>query len=142
MGCLECTARLKRVGSHKDRYRGQLPMTTHRQLGYTCGDACSRGFLAQHLTTLASDPSIKKTNLQLGVPQRVVVNDSSPMILARPKSASLIDRFLSVNRMFSGLMSRCTTFRSCRYFVPWKSCMKIFRVSFFGQLLLGDNPVE
>jgi hypothetical protein len=35
------------------------------------------------------------------------------MILASPKSASLTDRFLSVSRMFSGLMSRWTMLRSC-----------------------------
>ena len=43
----------------------------------------------------------------------VVVKDSSPMILASPKSASLTSRFLSMRRMFSGLMSRCTILRSC-----------------------------
>ena len=52
-------------------------------------------------------------NLQLGVPHSVVVNDSSPMILARPKSASLIERFLSASRIFSGLISLCTMLRSC-----------------------------
>lgn len=43
----------------------------------------------------------------------VVVNDSSPMIFARPKSASLIVNSLSTSKMFSGLISRCTMFRSC-----------------------------
>ena len=47
----------------------------------------------------------------------VVVKDSSPMILARPKSASLTERFLSARRMFSGLMSRWTMFRSCFRYV-------------------------
>ena len=44
---------------------------------------------------------------------RVVVKDSSPMILARPKSASFTERFLSARRIFSGLMSRWTMLRSC-----------------------------
>lgn len=47
------------------------------------------------------------------MPHSVVVKDSSPMILARPKSASLIERSLSARRMFSGLMSLCTMLRSC-----------------------------
>lgn len=41
------------------------------------------------------------------------MKDSSPMILANPKSASLTDKFLSASRMFSGLMSRWTMLRSC-----------------------------
>lgn len=52
-------------------------------------------------------------NLQLGVPQRVVVKDSSPIILARPKSAIFTDNCLSSSKIFSGLISRCTMFRSC-----------------------------
>ena len=52
-------------------------------------------------------------HLQLGVPHKVVVKDSSPMILARPKSASFTERFLSASKMFYGLMSRWTIFLSC-----------------------------
>ena len=37
---------------------------------------------------------------------KVVVKDSSPIIFARPKSASLTDKFLSARRIFSGLISR------------------------------------
>lgn len=48
----------------------------------------------------------QKAGVQDGVPHNVVVNDSSPIIFASPKSASLIDRSLSVSSMFSGLMSR------------------------------------
>jgi len=51
--------------------------------------------------------------LQLGVPHSVDVKDSSPMILARPKSATLTERFLSASRIFSGLISLCTILRSC-----------------------------
>lgn len=43
----------------------------------------------------------------------MVVKDSSPMILARPKSASFTDSSLSASKMFSGLMSLCTMLRSC-----------------------------
>ena len=39
-------------------------------------------------------------------------------IFAKPKSAILTDKFLSVKRMFSGLMSRWTILRSCKYFMP------------------------
>lgn len=42
-----------------------------------------------------------------------VVNESSPMIFASPKSANLTVRFLSHMSMFSGLRSRWTIFRSC-----------------------------
>ena len=56
---------------------------------------------------------VDEENLQDGVPHKVVVKDSSPMIFARPKSASLTERSLSARRMFSGLMSRWTMFRSC-----------------------------
>lgn len=52
-------------------------------------------------------------DLQDGVPHKVVVKDSSPIILARPKSASLTDKFLSVSKIFSGLISRWTILRSC-----------------------------
>ena len=43
----------------------------------------------------------------------VVVKDSSPMILASPKSAIFTVNSLSTSRIFSGLISRWTTFRSC-----------------------------
>lgn len=52
-------------------------------------------------------------DLQLGVPQREVVKESSPMIFARPKSASFTVRSLSSKRIFSGLISLWTIFRSC-----------------------------
>lgn len=48
---------------------------------------------------------VEAGDLQLGVPQREVVKESSPMIFARPKSASFIVRSLSSKRIFSGLIS-------------------------------------
>lgn len=94
-----------------------------------------------HLTQLASR---KVVGLEAHA-YNVVVNDSSPIIFARPKSANFTDNSLSTRRIFSGLISRCTILRSCygdlargleggmdcvtRYFIPWKSWMKTFRVS-------------
>ena len=76
------------------------------------------------------DTTYVKLNLQLGVPQlsfvsvcsmrsqvcstyRVVVKDSSPIILANPKSAILTVNSLSTSSIFSGLISRWTILRSC-----------------------------
>jgi hypothetical protein len=84
-------------------------------------------------------------DLHDGVPQRVVVNDSSPMIFARPKSANFTCKFLSVRSIFSGLISRCTMLRSCyscsvsclqvfqngltKYLTAWNNCTNTLRAS-------------
>ena len=56
-----------------------------------------------HLRCPSKQGVLKASDLET---YSVVVKDSSPMILARPKSAIFIDSSLSISRMFSGLMSR------------------------------------
>ncbi len=57
--------------------------------------------------TATGTESARNMTLDLeGATHRVVVKDSSPMILARPKSASFTDNALSASSIFSGLMSR------------------------------------
>lgn len=143
----ESRAHQRMVESHTDRCTGQLRETTH-QLPWNISDVgYFLEFQEQHLDKSQSGMlnSDQGCHLQLGVPHKVVVNDSSPMIFARPKSANLIDRFLSVSKMFSGLMSRCTMFLSWRYFVPWNNWMKTFRVSAsvnfcFVTIQLNNSP--
>lgn len=64
------------------------------------GDVCN-----QEISDVENDSGGIEHNIQLGVPQREVVKESSPMILARPKSASFTVRSLSIRRIFSGLIS-------------------------------------
>lgn len=60
----------------------------------------------------------RESIIQLGVPQRLVVSPnasaSAPISFASPKSAILmLGVSSSSNRMFSGLISRCTHPRPC-----------------------------
>lgn len=95
------------------------------------------------------------------ITHNVLVKDSSPMIFASPKSAIFTDNSLSASNIFSGLISRCTIFRSCwirsemyqicatkgltRYLMPWNNCTNTFRVSCsvnfcFMTIKLNNSP--